>query len=160
MKSTNEKVYEKSNKIVSVALNSFDKKYFANLLKCSEDIKERHKEAQKLLDYLCKKFGIVNVPLIVTDKPQPHSTDKFSNRLVRKTQGCYKYKSITRTPISITIWNKTAVRQQPISIKVFAETLLHEFIHHYDICYLKLDVSLHTSGFYKRISDLNDKLVA
>ena len=58
----------------------------------------------------------------------------------------------------ITIYNKTAVKGDVISIKAFYDTLLHEFIHHYDYEVLKLDRSIHSAGFYKRISDLKNKL--
>ena len=57
----------------------------------------------------------------------------------------------------IEIWNKTAMRDQTISINVFADTLILEFIHHYDTCVLCID-SIHSAGFYKRISDLTSKL--
>ena len=42
--------------------------------------------------------------------------------------------------------------------KTIYETVSHEFIHHYYIVGLKLGDSLHTSGFYKRIGDLKEKL--
>lgn len=57
----------------------------------------------------------------------------------------------------IEIWNKRAIRNQVISINVFADTLIHEFIHHYDTCVLGID-SIHSAGFYKRINDLTNKL--
>lgn len=58
----------------------------------------------------------------------------------------------------ITIYNLTATTQKTVSIKTFYDTLLHEFMHHYDYKVLKLENSLHTSGFYQRISDLKNKL--
>ena len=53
--------------------------------------------------------------------------------------------------ITSVIYNTTTKTKKTIAIKTFYETLLHEFIHHYDIVGLKLGDSLHTSGFYKRI---------
>jgi len=41
---------------------------------------------------------------------------------------------------------------------VFLETLLHEWVHHYDFTGLQLDRSLHTSGFFARIRDLAETL--
>lgn len=58
----------------------------------------------------------------------------------------------------ITLYNLTAIKKHVVSIKVMAATLLHEFIHHYDMTFLKLSDSPHTSGFYKRIADLENKL--
>lgn len=147
MKNTNDKDYEKSNKIESVALNRFSKTEYQKLLQDGN----RQKLAQSLVNYLCGKFHIPSVSVFVTNTPQPHSTG-YSGKLKSKTFGFYR-------PIlnTITIYNTTAIRKQTISIKVFADTLLHEFMHHYDTCYLKIQ-SMHTAGFYKRISDLQSKL--
>lgn len=146
--------YDKSNKIVSVRLNRFDKSYMKKLLACGEDCKERQRAAKSLVDYLCSKFGIVSVPVLVLNTCQPHRIGE-SGRMNRKTLGLYTHSG--RTPISIKVWNKTAIKQQTISINVFAETLLHEFMHHYDTFELKID-TIHSAGFYKRISDLSKKL--
>ena len=58
----------------------------------------------------------------------------------------------------ITLFNKTAVKRQIVAIKTLADTLLHEFIHHYDYTRLNLGASPHTAGFYRRIGDLKTKL--
>lgn len=144
---TNNKDYEKSNKIESVSLSRFSKGEYQKLLEDGN----RQRLAQSLVDYLCGKFHIPTAKVIVTNTPQPHATG-YNGNLVKKTLGTYK-------PLfyEITIYNVTAVRKQEISIKVFAETLLHEFMHHYDTCYLCIK-SMHTAGFYKRITDLQKKL--
>lgn len=147
MKGSN-KDYEKSNKLESVALNRFSKVEYQTLL---TDCGNRQKNAQSLINYLCGKFHIPNAMVIVTNKPQPHATG-YNGNLKKKTLGTYEVYSKT-----ITIYNTTAIKKQTISIKVFAETLLHEFMHHYDTCYLNI-ASMHTAGFYKRISDLQKKL--
>ncbi|MBQ2441480.1 MAG: hypothetical protein II502_04730, partial [Paludibacteraceae bacterium] len=104
-----------------------------------------------LINYLCGKFHIPTASVTVLNKPQPHATG-YNGKLKAKTFGVYKTGLMT-----ITIYNQTAIKKQTISIKVFAETLLHEFMHHYDCEYLRI-ASLHTAGFYKRISDLQRKL--
>ncbi|TMB70042.1 MAG: hypothetical protein E6J51_04160 [Chloroflexi bacterium] len=48
--------------------------------------------------------------------------------------------------------------QQVLAPKVFLETLLHEWVHHYDFTGLQLDRSPHTSGFFNRIRDLAETL--
>lgn len=142
-----QKNYEKSNKIESVALNRFDKKYFNNLL----TDKDRQLDSVILLEYLSDKFKISKPKLIIKDVPQPHSTND-RGALKSKTYGTYNIGFET-----ITIYNKTAVRKDTLSIKAFADTLLHEFMHHYDTKYLKIK-TIHSAGFYKRISDLKAKL--
>ena len=146
MKGSN-KDYEKSNKIEAVALTRFSKKEYQTLLADGN----RQKDAQALINYLCGKFHIPTASVTVLNKPQPHATG-YNGKLKAKTFGFYKTGLMT-----ITIYNQTAIKKQTISIKVFAETLLHEFMHHYDCEYLRI-ASLHTAGFYKRISDLQRKL--
>ena len=149
MKRTRKDAYNTSNEIKEVALSRFRNTEYNKLL---SDV-NRQKDAQDLINYLCSKFRIPLIPVIVSNKPQPHSTD-YNGKLRKKTLGTYTYGINTK----ITIYNVTAIKKQEVSIKTFAETLLHEFIHHYDMSYLKLGSSPHTSGFYKRISDLEKKL--
>jgi len=145
-------VYEKSNSIEKVALSRFSKKEYQSLLTTCESIKNRQKAAQIICDYLSDKFHISHTKVNVVNRSQPHSTS-YSGRLRSKTLGTYT----VQTEV-ITMYNLTAIKKQPVSIKTFAGTLLHEFMHHYDMKHLKLGNSLHTAGFYKRISDLESKL--
>ena len=147
--------YELSNSIDVVKLNCFDKTYYKKLLGCGDDASQRQKCAQDLVDYLCRKFKIVSVKTYVIDTPQPHATNDKGN-LRKKTLGLYTYSPSGR-PQSIKLWQQTAARQQIVSIKTFAGTLLHEFMHHYDVQVLHIK-TMHTAGFYKRISDLQNKL--
>ena len=59
----------------------------------------------------------------------------------------------------ITVWMRTAKRQQVVAFRTFLRTLLHELCHHLDYEHLKLDESFHTEGFYKRESSLFKQLV-
>lgn len=141
-----EKSYIKSNEITEVKLKAFRSSFSKDVLLCNESITDRQKMPQKCLDYLCDKFKIDNVKLTVLNKPQRKNAKG-------KTLGFY---TVGRN--HITIYNLTATTQKTVSIKVFYDTLLHEFMHHYDFKVLKLENSLHTSGFYQRISDLKNKL--
>lgn len=145
-------VYEKSNSITKVRISRFSKKEYKNLLSASDDMEARQKAAQQLVDYLCKRLGIRTAKVQVVNRCQPHSTG-FSGRLKMKKLGTYALFSEV-----ITLYNLTAVKKQVVSIKVLAGTLLHEFMHHYDIACLGLSTSPHTAGFYRRISDLEQKL--
>jgi len=139
--------YEVSNGIEVVKLSSFDKRYMKRLLK-AESLEDRQIIGQELLDYLCKKYKINGVRLAVLDKNRPSVCRGRGEK-----HGDYMIYSC-----NIRVWNRTCKRGEIISIKSFIDTLLHEFMHHYDYRYLKLGNSLHTAGFYKRISDLKDKL--
>lgn len=140
-------IYEQSNEITSVKLNSFSKVYSQEVLNSWDSSNDRESNGQMLLDYLCNKFKIEHVTLTVTPCSRP-----CSRRNVQ-TYGLYQVQKK-----HIIIYNTTAKTKKTIAIKTFYETLLHEFIHHYDITCLKLADSPHTYGFYKRIGDLKEKL--
>lgn len=143
MNSTN---YEISNKIENVRLNSFKSDYSESLLNSSENIAIRQKRAETLLNYLCAKFKINNITLLVTNKPRPCNSRG-------QIGGWY-----VPTAKKIIIYNTTSKTRKTISIKSFYDILLHEFMHHYDHEVIGLTDSLHTKGFYKRIIDLKNKL--
>ena len=144
------KDYEKSNKLETVALSRFDKHYMAKVMK-SETLKDRQVNSQLLLDYLCDKFGIPHCKLTVTDATRPQKTTKRGT--------CTEYGHYVTHKYDIVIYNTTPARKQVVAIKTFVDTLIHEFIHHYDMTYLHFSASPHTCGFYKRISDLKAKLM-
>jgi len=117
----------------------------------------RQAKGQALLDVLDEAAGLPPCKLTVADRPQRHRTRE--GKLEVKTYGYYRiaWESAPRRG-SIRIYNLTAIRQQVLAPKVFLETLLHEWVHHYDFTGLQLDRSPHTSGFFARIRDLAETL--
>jgi hypothetical protein len=59
----------------------------------------------------------------------------------------------------VTVWMRTAHRQQVVKFRTFLRTLLHELCHHLDYALLGLSDSFHTEGFYRRESDLLKQLL-
>lgn len=62
-------------------------------------------------------------------------------------------------PARITLWMRTAQRQQVVRFRTFLRTLLHELCHHLDYELLDLATSFHTAGFYQRESSLVRQLL-
>jgi len=117
----------------------------------------RQAQGQRLLDLLDEAAGLPPCKLTVVDRPQRHRTR--GGRLELKTYGYYRIAWENRPQKgTIRIYNLTAIRQQVLAPKVFLETLLHEWVHHYDFTGLQLDRSPHTSGFFARIRDLAETL--
>ena len=146
------KAYEKSNSIEAVKLSRLSHKEYKAVLSATESTSDRQRQAQALCDYLSARFK-VQAPIVkVVNRSQPHSTS-YRGTLRSKTFGIYAPASQV-----ITLYNLTAIKKQVVSIKQIAATLLHEYIHHYDFTVLRLDASPHTAGFYKRISDIENKL--
>src|SRR5437868_3023771 len=117
----------------------------------------RQVNGQTLLDVLDEAAGLPPCKLTVADRPQRHRTR--GGKLELKTYGYYRIAWETRPQKgTIRIYNLTAIRQQILAPKVFLETLLHEWVHHYDFTGLQLERSPHTSGFFARIRDLAETL--
>src|ERR1700737_3047010 len=117
----------------------------------------RQARGQALLDVLDEAAGLPPCKLTVADRPQRHRSRE--GKLEVKTYGYYRiaWESTPRRG-SIRIYNLTAIRQQVLAPKVFLETLLHEWVHHYDFTGLGLDRSPHTSGFFARVRSVAETL--
>ena len=113
---------------------------------------KRQQLGDDLLDELADLARIDIVRLKISDAKQYHR--KSGGRTTYKQYGYYKPDTKY-----IYINNRTAVRGQILAPKTFLNTLLHEWMHHYDSCKLKLD-SIHTKGFYLRLSALQDALIS
>ena len=124
----------------------------------SEDHRERMRLAQLLIDDLDAVAGLPPCRVTVADRAQAHRHD--GQRLQSKTYGYYQC-AFTDGEVAnarIRIYHRTAVRQQVISPKVFLNTVLHEWMHHFDFAGLGLDRSPHTAGFYARLRALAEAL--
>ncbi|MDO8463589.1 MAG: hypothetical protein Q7S96_04990 [bacterium] len=115
------------------------------------ETEHRQRVAQELCDALCDGAAMdIIARVTISDAHQYHK--KRGGRTVFKQYGYYK--PATRY---VYITNRTAVRGQLLAAKTFLDTLLHEWVHHYDSVRLGLD-SIHTSGFYARLQSLKATL--
>ena len=120
---------------------------------------DRERLAQHLVDELSETAGLPSCRVVVADRPQVHRHD--GRRLQSKTYGYYSFRSGAQGELAwarIRIYHRTAVQQRVISAKVFLNTLLHEWVHHYDFHGLRLPRSYHTAGFFTRLRALADAL--
>lgn len=143
--------YKKSNFITSVKfpISELAVKTAKQIL-ISKITASRQKLGEVLLDELADGAGIDIVKLKISNTRQYHK--KYQGRVVSKQYGYYRPKSNY-----IYIQNLTAVRGQILAPKTFLNTLLHEWLHHYDHQKLKLN-SIHTKGFYLRLNSLKKSL--
>lgn len=114
------------------------------------DYEERLNLSEQLLDELCDLAGLDIVEFNLVDANQIHR--KRDGKIVMKRYGSYKIAEKI-----ITIHHRTASRGQVLAAKSYIDTLLHEWLHHYDFKKLKLN-SIHSRGFYLRLNDLKAKL--
>lgn len=142
------KDYAKSNKIecVDKGKGRFPKDAYKALIeKNGETPASRQKYVQALLDKLADMYGI--------SKPKVSVVNKHLNCRGVAALGYYQ-------PLGnkIVISNITYRLGKVTTNKQIAKIALHEFMHCYDGLYLNFMRSMHTAGFYKRISDLEKKL--
>jgi len=148
---TNSKNYEKSNKITDINIHiSQNAQVYVKVLLDSREEPERQKFGEALLDELSDGAEIDIVKLKISPARQFHK--KYNNKIVSKQYGYYKPDTNY-----IYIYNRTAVQGKTLAPKTFLDTLLHEWLHHYDFKKLKLN-SIHSAGFYKRLGSLKEKL--
>lgn len=128
------------------------------VLAVGDDHRDRKQVGQLLIDDLTRSAGLVRCQLIVADRAQVHEHD--GQRLQSRTYGYYRcwFEGGAVDKATIRIYHRTAMRQQVISAKVFLNTLLHEWVHHYDFAGLRLSRSPHTTGFYTRLRELAEAL--
>ncbi|MBT4856717.1 hypothetical protein HON52_00840 [Candidatus Uhrbacteria bacterium] len=144
--------YRRSNQIECIKLYvSKTAKRLAGEILLSQGALERQKLSNELLFELDQLSEIKLCTVEITDVHQKHK--RSGGRLVYKEYGHYKP---ARSSIHIT--NLTAVQKKPLAPKTFLDTLLHEWMHHYDTHALKLN-SIHTKGFYARLAHLKKKLL-
>lgn len=143
--------YRKSNRITKISFKPSDHAcaICGKILK-SSSVTERQKLSLMLVDELCDQARIDIVNVKISEAKQHHR--KSQGRIVMRQYGYYKP---DKRYIHIT--NHTAVRGQPLAPKTFLNTLLHEWMHHYDTHKLKLN-SIHSKGFYTRLKILEGKL--
>lgn len=63
-----------------------------------------------------------------------------------------------RRPV-IRVWMRTNVKKQPVALRTFVRTLLHEVCHHLDFAVHGLEESFHTEGFFRREAALARQLL-
>jgi hypothetical protein len=69
-------------------------------------------------------------------------------------QGLYEPDEVTGGVARITVWMRTAQREQVVKFRTFLRTLVHEICHHVDYEHYLLPETFHTEGFYARESAL------
>ena len=74
-------------------------------------------------------------------------------------QGLYEPDEVTGGLARITVWMRTAQREQVVRFRTFLRTVIHEVCHHLDYELYGLHETFHTEGFYARESALMRELM-
>ena len=99
-------------------------------------------ESQQFIDLLSEIFLVSRKPLSLSDRPRPHRQDS-NGRLKSEVHG------LCSPDGNIRIYLRTARQGRPAAFKTLLNTLIHEWVHHYD--FEALMDTIHCAGFYRRI---------
>jgi len=100
--------------------------------------------AQALADGLTVALGVPRLRIQLAERRPSSRTGELHGLYEADEEGHYK----------VSLWMRTAQRQQVVKFKTFLRTMLHELGHHLDYQKLGLKDSFHTEGFYRRESSL------
>ena len=106
---------------------------------------------QQLTDALVAALGVPQVRIVVMAR---RPSDDYG-----ELHGLYEPEDAGRSA-RITVWMRTARREQVVAFRSFLRTLAHEWCHHLDYELYRLPETFHTDGFYKRESSLANLLLA
>lgn len=148
------KAYEISNKLFSVDFKvtpSMKRKVDDLAIWLSAGDKSKVRGAtQAVIELLCAAARVPAARLSLVDKAH---AEFRGDKMVVKLHG------FCAPDGTITLAYRTAVRRKVFAFKTYLNTLVHEFMHHYDHRRLQLGASFHTRGFYQRVRDLVGRLV-
>ena len=117
----------------------------------ADDRSSVQRECQGLIDALASGYRVPKVRVRVLAK---RPVDGYG-----ELHGLYEPEE-GRTPPRISVWMRTAQKQQVVAFKTFLRTVIHELCHHLDYELFALEETFHTEGFYKRESSLVIALLA
>ncbi len=145
--------YRKSDAITSVALPEP-----AALLPSLDAIRvgleadDRTAVGRAVRSFAATMLSMLRVPQVRTQvlARRPSSENAELHGLYTREEG--------KTPL-VQVWMRTAAHEQPVALRTFTRTLLHELCHHLDFELFDLTDTFHTEGFFRRESSLARQLL-
>lgn len=110
-----------------------------------EDYAGVQQTSSDLLNAITEDLNVNPVLLIVKSTRPVSDTEELHGLYELADENC---------DAEITVWMRTAKRNQVVAFRTFLRTLLHELCHHLDYELLELEESFHTEGFFLRESSL------
>lgn len=107
-------------------------------------VRVMHLACQHLVDVLDGGFELPSKRVFMRDRPRPHK--RRNGRVVYEVHG----QCDPDGPLEV--FTRTAARARPVALKTLLDTLLHEWVHHYD--FTRFGESVHCKGFYERLTQL------
>ena len=149
------RTYDKSDRILRIEWP--DMAALVPLARAVEPALEKARRAevertcQALVDAMNAQLGTPHVHVRVLERRPSNNAGEL--------QGLYEPDEVTGARARITVWMRTAAKEQVVKFRTFLRTLVHEACHHLDYEHYKLPETFHTQGFYTRESVLMRELL-
>lgn len=144
------RTYRKSDRILRVELpDAAAMEPLARAIEAALPTEDRlrvEQACQALVDALNAQLETPAVHVRVMERRPADNTGEL--------QGLYEPDEVTGGMARITVWMRTARKEQVVKFRTFLRTLLHEVVHHLDYEHYGLAETFHTEGFYARESAL------
>lgn len=106
---------------------------------------------QKLVSHLCYSFDVSNIKVFVLERRPFNARGELHGMYQRNAEWSHP---------RLTVWMRTAKRENVVAFKTYLRTVVHEVAHHLDFAHFRFFDSLHTEGFYKREASLYRQLMS
>jgi len=115
------------------------------------DRSETERACQALVDAMNAQLSSPPVQVRVLERRPSNDAGEL--------QGLYEPDEVTGGRARITVWMRTARKEQVVKFRTYLRTLVHEVCHHLDYEHYGLAETFHTQGFYTRESALMRELL-
>ena len=148
------KIYRQSDQISTITLAGSDAtgSLIVELEEAleSEDRQQVESLCQQIADSILSQLEVALVQVVIREV-RPSNPQAELHGLYESVEPPYRSR--------ISLWMRTAVREEVVAFRTFFRTLIHEICHHLDYELIGLEDSFHTEGFYKRESSLVRQLI-
>jgi hypothetical protein len=150
LSAASKRTYRKSDEILRVALpRAGELTALAESVRPVLEASDRagsERACQALVDALNAQLGTPAVRVLVFERRPSNNRGEL--------HGLYEPDEVTGGRARISVWMRTARKDQVVKFRTFLRTLIHEVCHHLDYELYKLPETFHTQGFYARESAL------
>ena len=151
---SDKKIYRQSDEISAITLAGPDAtgSLIVELEEAleSEDRRQVESLCQQIADSILSQLEVALVQVVIREV-RPSNPQAELHGLYESVEPPYRSR--------ISLWMRTAVREEVVAFRTFFRTLIHETCHHLDYELIGLEDSFHTEGFYKRESSLVRQLI-
>ena len=150
LSAASQRTYRKSDAIVRVVLpRSGELTALAEAIRPALEASDRAaagRTCQALVDAMNAQLGTPAVRVLIFERRPSNNRGEL--------HGLYEPDEVTGGRARISVWMRTARKDQVVKFRTFLRTLVHEVCHHLDYELYKLPETFHTQGFYARESAL------